>query len=105
MPRAFGTTPHEEIARAFEAENRQHTFVEAIPVPSGGSGGPTVTVHTKKYELRVSQQELLTLLDSLTRSGGPVSPIFAHSGAANAALASRQLRSKILATLGLYEEG
>lgn len=99
MPRAFGTTPHEDIARAFEAENRQHTFVEAIPVPSGGSGGPTVTVHTKKYELRVSQQELLTLLDALTYSG------FGTAKRSPQPLASRQLRGKILATLGLYEEG
>lgn len=98
MPRAFGTTPHEEIARAFEAENRQHTFVEAIQVPTGEAGG-TATVHTKKYELRVSQQELLTLLDALTYSG------FGTAKRSPQPLASRQLRGKILATLGLYEEG
>lgn len=93
MSHKFGATPHAEIARAFEAEHRQHTFVEAIPVPSGGSGG-TVTVHIKKYELRLSLEELLTLLDALS-----------YVGDFDSRLATRQLRRKILATLGLFEDG
>lgn len=82
--RPFGTTPHSEIAKAFEAERREHTFVEQL---SSGE-------YAKRYQLRLNLEELLTLLDGL-----------GYSGAVLELLASRQLRAKILATLGLFEEG
>lgn len=91
MSRAFGATPHSEIARAFEAENRQHTYVEQL---SSGE-------FTKKYQLRLSLEELLTLLDQLA-GFHPEHGLRPHF---KPGLASRQLRAKILATLGLVEEG
>lgn len=85
-------TSHSEIAQAFDAEHRQHTFVEAV------KSGDDV-VHIKRYELRLSLEELLCALDALSTMGtmtiGHTSP----------SLAARQLRGKILGTLGLVEEG
>lgn len=92
MARPFGTTPHAEIARAFEAENRQHTFVEQL-----ASGE-----HVKRYQLRMSLEELLTLLDSLAQRH-PESKL--RGSFFGPSLAQRQFRAKILATLGLFEEG
>lgn len=92
MARAFGTTPHADVVHAFEAERRQHTFVESLSydeLRSVPEGAPTFV---KKYELRLSLPELIINLDSL-----------AEAGQKN--LAARQLRIKILATLGLVEEG
>ena len=86
MSNQFGRTSHSEIAKAFEAEGRVHTFVEQVPVP-----GSQETVLMKKYQLRLSLEELLTMLDALKASGS--------------ILATRQLRGKVLATLGLFEEG
>jgi hypothetical protein len=94
MPRPFGATPHSEIARAFERENRQHTYVEQM----------TTGEFTKKYELRLSVEELLALLDSLAGlgSGDTLQPRAAYS---RSEWGARQLRGKILGTLGLFEEG
>lgn len=89
MGKPFGTTPHSEIARAFEAENRAHTFVEQL---SSGE-------YAKRYQLRLSLEELLTLLDSLNTQA--TNPKWDRGLVLNA----RQLRVKILATLGLFEEG
>jgi hypothetical protein len=89
MPRAFGTIPHAEIAQAFERENRTHTFVEQLATGE----------HTKKYELRVSLEELLTLLDSLAHVDQ------SQRSNDDFRLRVRQLRGKILATLGLFEDG
>jgi len=87
MSRPFGTTPHSEIAHAFEAENRVHTFVEQLE-----DGG-----YTKKYQLRLTLGELLTLLDTL---------VWVDTAAgSNFRLKARQLRVKLLQTLGLTEEG
>ncbi len=83
MTKKFGTTTHAEIAHAFEAERRQHTYIEQL---DDGQ-------HIKKYELRLSLTELFTVLDHLT---GPT---------AGSVLPARQLRAKILATLGLFEDG
>jgi len=97
MARQFGTTPHSEIAHAFEAENRVHTFVEQL-----GEG------YTKKYQLRVSLEELLTLLDALSFVWGMDTATNAMAGKVKShpsTLATRQLRVKILQTLGITEEG
>lgn len=95
MSRPFGTTPHSEIAKAFEAERREHTFVEQL---SSGE-------YAKRYQLRLSLEELLTLLDSLSHAGkNTFDPVPGESTWAPR-LAPRQLRAKILATLGLFEEG
>lgn len=103
MSKPFGTTSHSEIAHAFDAEAREHTFVEQIPVPSGRSDG-TATVHVKKYQLRLSLEELLAILDDLTAVGnwGPYNSL--PLPGKNAPLQARQLRAKILATLGLFED-
>ena len=87
MSRPFGTTPHSEIAHAFEAENRVHTFVEQLE-----DGG-----YTKKYQLRLTLGELLTLLDTLCWVDNAAGSSFR--------LKVRQLRVKLLQTLGLTEEG
>lgn len=90
MSKPFGNTTHSEIAQAFEAENRLHTFVEQR---EDGS-------HVKKYELRLTLEELFTTLDSL-RDACDVDRPYLDGFQLNA----RQLRAKILATLGLFEEG
>jgi hypothetical protein len=95
VSRAFGTTPHSEIAQAFERENRTHTYVEQL----------TTCEHVKRYELRASLEELLTLLDSLSHAGKNTFEAVPEKSSWTPRLAPRLLRAKILATLGLFEEG
>lgn len=92
MARPFGTTPHSDIAHAFDAEKRQHTFVESLSYDELKTLPEGAPVFTKKYELRLSFPDLIANLDSLAETG-------------KKDLTQRQLRIKILATLGLVEEG
>ena len=96
MPKPFGTTTHSDIMHAFEAEHRQHTYVEQLPEGAG---------YAKKYELRVTPEELLVLLDALRHAGRNTFELVPGESSWQPQLAPRQLRIKILATLGVYEEG
>lgn len=102
MARAFGATPHADVVHAFDAENRQHTFVESLSydeLRAAPEGAPTFV---KKYEMRISVEELLTVLDALSFVGR----VATYRPPPDAdPLPARQLRIKILATLGLVEEG
>ena len=93
MSRPFGSTSHAEIVHAFEAENRTHTPVEETPT------GPA-----RRYVIHLTAEELLTLLDALT-ARGVYENVLAHSGSSDARLHARQLRVRLLQTLGLTEEG
>lgn len=91
MARPFSTTPHSDIVRALEAESRQHTFVER-------RGDDLV----KRYEMRLTGPELLSVLDSLSFTVNRADRIRERPGLVEDA---HRLRLAMLQTLGLLEEG